>query len=31
MQRLVEKVGFVRRGTIYVVEDPYPRYAYEKS
>lgn len=31
MQRLVEKVGFVRRGTIHVVEDPYPRYAYEKS
>ena len=31
MQRLLEKCGFIRRGTIYVVEDPYPRLAYEKS
>ncbi len=31
MQRLLEKLGFVRCGTIYVEEDPYPRLAYEKT
>lgn len=30
MQRLLEKLGFEKRGIIYVVEDNYPRYAYEK-
>ena len=30
MQGLLEKLGFERRGIIYVVEDDYPRYAYEK-
>lgn len=30
MQKLLEKKGFERRGTIYVVEDNYPRFAYEK-
>ena len=30
MQRLLEKLGFTHCGTIYVVEDPYPRLAYEK-
>ena len=30
MQRLLEKCGFVRCGIIHVVEDNYPRYAYEK-
>lgn len=30
MQRLVERLGFVRCGTIYVEEDDYPRIAYEK-
>ena len=30
MQSLVEKLGFVRCGTIYVEQDPYPRLAYEK-
>ena len=30
MQNLFTKLGFERRGTIYVVEDPYPRFAYEK-
>ena len=30
MQKLLEKLGFERRGTIYVVEDDYPRFAYEK-
>ena len=30
MQRLLEKLGFVRCGTIYVEEDDYPRFAYEK-
>lgn len=29
MQHLLEKIGFERRGTIYVIEDDYPRYAYE--
>ena len=31
MQNLVRKLGFVRCGTIYVEEDPYPRLAYEKT
>ena len=31
MQSLLEKCGFVHRGTIHVVEDPYPRLAYEKT
>ena len=31
MQNLLEKLDFVRRGTIYVVEDNYPRYAYDKE
>ncbi len=31
MQNLLEKLGFVRRGTIYVVEDNYPRFAYDKQ
>ena len=31
MQNLLEKLGFCRRGTIYVVEDNYPRYAYDKE
>ena len=30
MQKLLEKLGFRHMGTIYVVEDDYPRYAYEK-
>ena len=30
MQNLLEKLGFERRGIIHVVEDNYPRYAYEK-
>lgn len=30
MQNLLEKLGFERRGIIYVVEDNYPRFAYEK-
>ena len=30
MQRLVEKLGFVRCGTIYVIQDNDPRFAYEK-
>ena len=30
MQRLLQKLGFVRCGTIYVEEDNYPRLAYEK-
>lgn len=30
MQRLLEKLGFVHCGTIYVEEDDYPRKAYEK-
>ncbi len=29
MQRLVEKLGFVHCGTIYVEEDDYPRLAFE--
>ncbi len=31
MQNLVQKLGFVHCGTIYVEEDNYPRLAYEKS
>ena len=31
MQHLLEKLGFERRGTIYVEEDNYPRLAYEKT
>lgn len=31
MQRLLEKLGFVRCGTIYVEEDDDPRLAYEKT
>lgn len=30
MQRLLRKLGFEKRGIIYVEEDDYPRYAYEK-
>lgn len=30
MQRMLEKLGFVHCGTIYVEEDNYPRLAYEK-
>ena len=30
MQRLLEKLGFIHCGTIYVQEDDYPRLAYEK-
>lgn len=30
MQRLLEKLGFTHRGTIYVEEDDYPRKAYER-
>ena len=30
MQNLLDKLGFTRCGIIYVVEDDYPRYAYEK-
>lgn len=31
MQNLLEKLGFEKRGIIHVVEDNYPRYAYEKT
>lgn len=31
MQRLLAKLGFERRGIIHVVEDDYPRFAYEKT
>ena len=31
MQSLVEKLGFVHCGTIYVEEDEYPRLAYERT
>ena len=31
MQNLLEKLDFVRRGTIYVVEDNYHRFAYDKK
>lgn len=30
MQKLLEKLGFIHCGTIYVEEDDYPRLAYEK-
>ncbi len=30
MQKLLGKLGFKKCGIIYVVEDDYPRYAYEK-
>lgn len=30
MQNLLLKLGFAQRGIIYVVEDNYPRFAYEK-
>lgn len=30
MQNLLAKLGFARRGTIYVEEDDFPRIAYEK-
>ena len=30
MQKLVEKLGFIHCGTIYVEQDDYPRLAYEK-
>lgn len=30
MQKLVEKLGFIHCGTIYVEQDGYPRLAYEK-
>lgn len=30
MQKLLAKLGFTRRGTIYVEEDDFPRLAYEK-
>ena len=31
MQGLLKKCGFVRCGIIHVEEDPYPRFAFEKS
>ena len=31
MQNLLSKLGFERRGIIHVQEDPYPRFAYEKT
>lgn len=31
MQRLLEKLGFSKRGIIHVEEDVYPRFAYEKT
>ena len=31
MQNLLEKLGFIKCGTIYVEEDDFPRIAYEKS
>jgi len=30
MQNLLAKLGFTRRGIIHVLEDPNPRYAYER-
>ena len=30
MQNLLKKLGFIRCGVIYVLEDDYPRYAFEK-
>ena len=29
-QNLLKKLGFIRCGVIYVLEDDYPRYAFEK-
>ncbi len=31
MQKMVKKLGFVHCGTIYVIQDNYPRLAFEKS
>ena len=31
MQKLLTKLGFIQCGTIYVVEDNYPRLAFEKT
>ena len=31
MQALLGRLGFVYRGVIYVPQDPYPRYAYDKG
>ena len=31
MQRLLEKLGFEHRGTVFVEEDDYPRLAFEKT
>ncbi|MBE6031800.1 MAG: GNAT family N-acetyltransferase [Clostridiales bacterium] len=31
MQSLLQKLGFEKRGIIHVVEDHYPRFAYEKK
>ena len=31
MQNLIEKLGFIHCGTIYVEQDNYPRLAYEKT
>lgn len=31
MQNILNKLGFARCGIIYVLEDNYPRYAYERS
>ncbi|MBQ9931882.1 MAG: GNAT family N-acetyltransferase [Firmicutes bacterium] len=31
MQNLLQKLGFEKRGIIHVVEDHYPRFAYEKK
>ena len=30
MQNLLNKLGFEKRGIIHVIEDDYPRFAYEK-
>ena len=30
MEKLLAKLGFTRRGTIYVEEDDFPRLAYDK-
>ena len=31
MQNLLKKLGFIRCGIIYVIEDDNPRYAFEKT
>ena len=31
MQNLLQKLGFEKRDIIHVVEDNYPRFAYEKK